>query len=393
MLMWLMLVAQPLTLERAWELALEGPRWKAMREELALREAEVLEGAYWENPGMVLDVEEAPQGRLQDGLRSLRVSWALPLSPTTWYARRSVRLTRAQNRLLEEAMEVDLRAQVARAFVAAYVARERLALEQHRLAILDTLLAYTRRRLEKGRSHPAELARLQARRARQQVIVEEAHVDVVRADQELRSFFPEGMSFDSLAFTMELPLPRDSLQEAIRSVLYESPRLLALSREIDRQKALKGKADWAAVPNPELEGGPQRGPEGDFITIGLSLSLPVFERNQAERAFRRARLRQVQYAFAASKIQMERLIEAAWERFRHAWEHQRRLRTEILPSLETSFESYREGYMRGRFDLTTLLDVQDELLETHLQALDVEVRAWDAWLEIYETLGTKEVWP
>ncbi len=392
MLMWLML-AQPLTLERAWELALEGPRWKAMREELALREAEVLEGAFWENPGVALEVEEAPEGRLRDGLQSLRVVWEIPLSPTTWFARKSVRLTRAQNRLLEETMEVDLRAAVARAFVKAHMARQRLAVEKSRLAILDTLLAYTRRRLQKGRSHPAELARMEARRARQKVILEETHVDVVQADQELLSFFPEGTAFDSIVFSLELPEPRDSLLEAVRAGLFRSPRLLVLSREIDRQKVLKRKVDWAAIPNPELEGGPQQGPEGNFFALGVRFPLPVFERNQAERAFRSARLRQVQYAYVASKIRMERLLEAAWERFRHAWEHRNRLRSTILPALEQSFASYREGYLRGRFDLTTLLDVQDELLETHLQALEVETRAWEAWLEIYEMLGTREVWP
>lgn len=392
MLVW-MLVVQTLTLEQAWNLALQGPQWKAMKEELALREAESMEGIFWENPSFALEVEEAPRTGFTQGLQTLRFSWALPLSPSTWFARKGLRLTREQNAWLEQAMMASFRAEVTRRFIAAHLARKRLKIEETRLAILDTLLEYTKRRLRKGRSHPAELARMKVRRDRQEVIIEEAHVAIVQADQELLELFPEGTAFDSLALTFTLPAPDDTLLTSLRERLARSPQIRSLETEIQRQKALERRAAWAVLPNPEIEGGPQRGPEGDFISLGLGFSIPLFERNQGERAFRKARLRQVQYEVQAVRIQLDRRLQAAWEAFRHAWTHRNRLRSSILPALEEAYRSYEQGYLRGRFDLTTLLDAQADLLEAHLQALEVEEKAWEAWLQIYEILGQKEVWP
>ena len=392
-MLFLVLLAQVLTLQQAWDLAFQGARWKALQQELSLREAEGMEGVFWANPQISYEAEEVRRGSFQEGLQTFRFSWEVPLSPTARYARKAWSFTREQNTLLAEAMKTSFRAEVARRFVQALAARKRRSLEQNRLKILDTLLAYTQRRLRAGRSHPAEVARLEAQRSRQMLVVQEAHVEVVQADLALQSFFAKPFTFDSLAIKVFLPTPSESLYASLQKALEQAPRARVLALEIRRQEALKKKAQWAFFPNPEIGGGPQRSPEGTAVTVEIGLSLPLFNRNQAERALREARFRQARFLHEVEVTTLRQQLAGAWEQYRHAWEHHKRLQEEILPALEEAYQAYETGYLRGRFDLTTLLDAQKELLEARLQALEVEIRAWEAWLLIYETLGQKEVWP
>ncbi len=388
-----MLVAQTLTFSQAWELALEGPRWKAFLEELAVREAEFREGIYWENPRVQYDVEEAPSwSRTVQGLQTVGISWEIPLSLRYRYARKGWEGARRQNRFLERAQRARFFGDVMGAYLEAFFSRERYTLEGERLEVLDTLLAYTRRRLAVGRSHPAELARLEAQRSRQTLILEEARVAVFRADRTLQAYFAQPVSWERVEAPPELPPPTDTLYRKLIQALERAPVLQAAREEIRLQETLQRAATWKALPVPEVGVGQQRSPEGQFVALEVGVSLPLFDRNQAERAVRKARVRQARWAYETLRAQTLRQLEGAWEQYRHAWRHQRTLNDTILPSLERAYQGYLRGYRQGRFDLTTLLDVQEELLEAHEQLLEVKARAWEAWLEMYTILG-EEVWP
>ena len=138
--------------------------------------------------------------------------------------------------------------------------------------------------------------------------------------------------------------------------------MLAARRDVDRARAELGlaKAEWFADPEVGIGVGRLREDGEDEVVLewGISIPLPLFDRNQGKIAERRALVRQSERIYDATLGEvLNRLIIALadHERFRtQATEY----RDRIIPQAERAIDLVREGYQQGKLSQLDLLDAQ-----------------------------------
>ena len=156
-------------------------------------------------------------------------------------------------------------------------------------------------------------------------------------------------------------------------------------------------ADRAVWPSPRVGAGfaqeaePGASQPARIWSIKLTLPLPLWQRNQGERAHSRA---ETAVAHAQLTAQ-DRALEVELRRLLHRVEAAaRRIRAYgklALPRLSESLAMSERAFESGEVDLLSVLSARGQLLFTREQALQVHVDYYEALAEL-ETIAGIEIW-
>jgi cobalt-zinc-cadmium efflux system outer membrane protein len=106
--------------------------------------------------------------------------------------------------------------------------------------------------------------------------------------------------------------------------------------------------------------------------VGISIPLPLFDRNQGNLIAAQQRINRAIDEQAATDLQLRALLTQAYESLIAADAQIGKLRDEILPGARETFRMASRGYELGRFGFLELLDAQRTLFQNqtlYLQAL------------------------
>jgi cobalt-zinc-cadmium efflux system outer membrane protein len=106
--------------------------------------------------------------------------------------------------------------------------------------------------------------------------------------------------------------------------------------------------------------------------VGISIPLPLFDRNQGNLIAAQQRINRAIDEQAATDLQLKALLTQAYELLIAADAQIGKLRDEILPGARETFRMASRGYELGRFGFLELLDAQRTLFQNqtlYLQAL------------------------
>jgi len=106
------------------------------------------------------------------------------------------------------------------------------------------------------------------------------------------------------------------------------------------------------------------------FVAGVSMPLPLFDRNRGERDAARAGLRSARHERDAALATLSAEISAALSDFEARANEVQQLREQILPSAAEVFEGVWEGYAQGRFRGLDVIDAQRTLFELRLREID-----------------------
>ena len=368
-----------LTLPHALALAFQkNPGLKAALLEIGAAEARALQAGLPPNPQIAIELENlAGSGALSgfDGtestivltqalllggkLRKQRTQAALEGDLIAWDA--------AQKRL-------DLYSAVHNAFNRLLIAQEDIAQKHELLQLSDTLLATTTRRVQAGKVSPAETSRAQVMVAQNRIALERARRSLEAARRQLAAtwgsrearFSRVNGQFGEL---FDLP-PEDSL----RMLLPANPDMARFDSAIQQCKAGIALEDARALPDLSLSAGLRHLNEsGDLaLVFGLSVPLPLADRNQGGRAEARQLLSKTEQEQEAVRIAMETSLAEAYGWYRAVKTEVQALQAQIIPQAEAAYRKINQGYLQGRFDFLDVLDAQRTLYEAkdrHLHAL------------------------
>jgi len=144
------------------------------------------------------------------------------------------------------------------------------------------------------------------------------------------------------------------------------------------------------IPNPILTIGTRRIRElGETaLTAGISIPLPLFDRNQGAIQEARYRLRQGEAAQKAATVLARRMLTEAYEEWATAYTEVTILREEVLPAAQENFTATEEGYLEGKFDFLMVLDAQRTLFETTNEYIDALAAYHAAHAAVERLIGT-----
>ena len=143
------------------------------------------------------------------------------------------------------------------------------------------------------------------------------------------------------------------------------------------------------VPDLTLTLGPRKFQDtGSWAWVGgVSLPLPIFNRNQGARRAAEFELERTRHEVAAMRITLESRLSRVLERLRAVGDEARSYKEEIVPASIEAFEAMSLGFREGKFGFLEVLDAQRSLFEASLLLLDSQQRYAAARAELDRLVG------
>jgi len=349
---------------------------QAYRERAA--EALIEQAGLRPNPTLGLSLENfAGTGRVQ-GVRGLETT--VQASQTIERGGKREKRVALAGREHEAAAKefVVRRSEVLAAAAAAYIetlaAQQRLALTAESLRLARETLAAVEVRVKAGVASPAEAARSRAALATSLADRARAEAGLTAARAALAATWggnPAEVSMvaGSLHAPGSLPGP-----EAFLAKLATHPRLDLQQSVIAGRRAALELEQAQAVQDISAGGGVRLLREGSDagLVAGISVPLPVRNKNQGNIRAARETLAGAEQGARAVEIELRAAFTAAWQDLVAAHAAAQNLRRDALPATEDAYTAVRHAYEQGQLPLIDVLDAQRALVEVRRDLLDAE---------------------
>lgn len=379
----------------------------AARQRLATAEGRLTQAGLRPNP--TLDAEYGsprflagePESDFSVGV-SQRFELGGKRSRRTAVARLELQQARAEVLALERQFSAEIRAAYARAVAAG---RQLDALERL-IAANEELVRVTNARLTEGDVAPLDLnlVRLETDRLRAGVI--RSRADLEGEIISLRALVGFEMT-DPLRITplSERPPRLDlSLTDATEIALRERPDLQAARLGEELGTARIRLAESQATPNlaasvrysrsrgiidlPERIGGGVATDTDNELTFGVSIDIPIFNRNQGEVAAATSERVQAVRQREFLEATIRRDVALAYRRYRAAAEALVLYSTQIVPRAEANLSTVRTAYNLGEFSVFDIVNEQRRLIESETGLNEALRDYYAALAELERALGT-----
>ncbi len=357
----------------------DHPAVRSLTGELGTARAELERASTLPNPELSV-AREGPTGGTEQV--DLTLSWQPPRPDRRKLAVGAARAEVAAADARFDARRLDLHLALRTVYARWALARERLETLERHAGRIASLVERERLRAERGEASGLSVRRLELAAARARGEADRAAAELERARSTARGWRPD------LPAGAEPHLP--PLPELAENRPTPHPRTVSLEAEIEAARR-QGNLAERFVPAPELVAGWQRIDTGsrsvDGPLLGLSWSIPLFDRNRADRAraearttATRARLERTRHELSAERAG----ALAAYEELRASALALQRAATRTAPMVDAATAAFHLGEM----DLTDLLDALRSGTETELAALDLAGDALAAHRKLERAAGT-----
>jgi cobalt-zinc-cadmium efflux system outer membrane protein len=383
-----------LSLERAVSTALaQSPVLAAVATGVSAAEARLDQAGLYANPEFDLEIENFSGSGEFDGFDATETTFAFsqPLLLGGKIAGRKgvaeADLALASRDL--DAVRLDIAAVASVAFNNVIVAQEQVRLTEELAELAKSFGNTVRARVEAGKVSPVEEIRAIAAVARAAVEVAKAKralaVAKVRLATTWGSSDPQFSRAVGRLPQPSLPPPRGTLDE----MLLQTPEMARLTEELDRQEQMIKLEKARGVPDLKLTLGPRKYQEtGGWAWVGgISMPLPIFDRNQGARRAAEFELERTRHDVTARRVALEGRLSRILERLRAAGDEARSYEQEIMPASIEAFEAISLGFREGKFGFLEVLDAQRSLFEASLLLLESRQRYAAARTELERMVG------
>ena len=345
----------------------QNPELKTFTLEIRARQARAVQAGLWKNPELGIESENfAGSGALQ-GFKSTettitlrqRIELAGKPSKRVSVAKKQTELTLWQY----QSRKLDIFTRVVIAFNKVLAAQKEVALRKEILSLNQEFQAQIAKRVKAGRTSPAALARAQVETARAQVTLLAGQNRLIAAKKELSVLLGgKELSFKGVQGRLEATIALPSLNK-LQKLLDQNPRLTLWESVKSQRKALYVLAKAQAIPDPQISLGWRRLNEsGDQAWVaGLSLPLPLFDRNQGAVQEARIRINQTELQKQTERLALQSQLQQNYQSLVTAQQMIRTLKNRIIPQAQQAFTTINQGYRQGKFGFLDVLDARRTL--------------------------------
>ena len=352
-----------LTLEQAQDLAATSSfELAAAQREMDASDGGVQQAGALRNPELNATVEDT-----RSATRTTTTSLAFPLELGGKRAARVLAAERSRDSARAQLAEARarLRAAVVSAYFSTVVAQERVELASDSAALAARAADIVRKRVVAGKSSPVDATRARVDAANAQLEFTDARAELNSARQALAALWgATSPHFDAVDGDLNSVPVRAPSADLLRQV-ETSPSLVSSRIEIDRRKAVLGVERSKAVPDLVVSAGVKRDNElgRSQAVIGISIPLPLFDRNQGavHEASRRAEKALDEYA--ATRVRLVAEVGQAATQLATAQASLQTLRETVLPAAQQAYDASTTGFEAGKFGFLDVIDAQRSLLQ------------------------------
>ncbi|MEG2796716.1 MAG: TolC family protein [Pseudomonas sp.] len=386
-------VASTLTLEQALQTAFAGnPDLAAAQWEIGIAEGDRKQAGLIPNPEVSWEAE--------DTRRDSRTTTVMLSQPIELGGKRGARIDVASRAQDAAGIEFErkrnaLRADVIQAFNSTQTAQQRLQLSRQSLQLAEHGLRVAQGRIEAGKSSPVEGTRAQ-------VQLSEVRLELSRAERD------QANAYQQLAQVMGAPLPTSiNVQAATQNLatvpppsrllerLNETAELRLANLQIDQREASLGLEKSQRIPDLTVSLGSQYSEtERERVNVvGLSMPIPLFNRNQGNVLAAARRTDQARDLRNATELRLRTEIQTSLEQWQTANGEVQAFNQTILPAAQSAVDSATRGFEMGKFGFLDVLDAQRTLISARSQYIQAVSEATDARVRIERIFGDLAVSP
>ncbi|OVZ61924.1 cobalt-zinc-cadmium resistance protein [Pigmentiphaga sp. NML030171] len=377
----------PLTLESALAMAAAGnPALAAAAKEAEALQGGVVQARVLPNPDIAFAVEDARRDS-----RTTSVELGIPIELGGKRSARILAAERAQTVAVAEftRARAQLRAATVAAFFDLLIAQEGVALANGSAQVAARAADIAARRVAAGKVPPLEETRARVERANADLEVEAARARLQEARRTLGSLWGEpDPRFGQAVGSLDV-LPARAPVDALLRELEQAPELAAHRLEIERRDAVVGVERSKRYPDVRLTAGTQRNNElgRNQTLLGVSIPLPLFDRNQGNLYEATVRADQARDVHRALQVRLAQELRQASAQLELARKSADALRGTVLPGAREAYEAATRGFEAGKSGFLDVLDAQRTLFQARIRYLAVLADTYQAAIAIDRVLG------
>ncbi len=335
------------------------------------------------NPEIAIDAEKAEKNTASLGVNQT-IDWADKRGARAGVAAQELAARRAELHAVRQRVAGTLLASLGRL----QTARAVQALAQRRVTLMQRFRDLAERRSQAGDLNRVELDLAHLAATQAQLQLAQAAADIAKAEQDLAAVLGEWRQ-DWPPLPQNLPAI-DTFD--VETVLVALPELRVQRAQISaaRQRVSLRSRERRADPTIGVRGGR----EGSDGLVGLTLSMPLFVRNnfQAEVDAANAELIQAQREGNDLYRRAQARLRSAAERYdlaRGAWNVWQRTGQ---PSIDRQVQLLERIWRAGELSTADYLVQLKQTLDTRAEALAVRGRLWDSWFDWLVASGRVDDW-
>jgi len=378
----------PLTLEQAQDFAAaRSLEVSAAQREVDATDGGVLQAGAFRNPELTTTVED-----MRSATRTTTTTLGIPIELG---GKRTARVSAAQrSRDVARAELAEtrsrLRASVISAFFATVNAQERVTLARDSVDLASRAADVVGKRVTAGKTSPVDATRARVDLVNAELEVGEAQAELQSARQTLAALWGDAVpDFGEVVGDASAAAPEQATADLLLQQVDAAPALAASRLEIDRRKALVDVERSKAVPDMVLTIGARRDNELGLTqaVVGVSIALPLFDRNQGGVHEASKRADQARDEYDAARIRLMGDVRRAATQLSSARASLQTLRETVLPAAQQVYDASTTGFEAGKFGFLDVIDSRRSLLQARARYLNTLSSAWQAATTIDRLLG------
>ena len=270
-----------------------------------------------------------------------------------------------------EATRLELLSETTLAFIDALSSQRRVQFLERHAASLEKLVPLMQRRSEAGASSPSEVTRTQAAVGMTRLERERARLDYALARRKITSLMGrEAPDFAVVSGDFGRTVRPAALESLIRAI-DDNPQLM-------RWTAIRAQRDGELLvarlkATPDVTAGLGWRYYSDTgqnaVRLGVSMPIPVFDRNRGGIQEAQENTRKVHAERASNRLALIEVVAKAHDTAANQLQQLDLVRRTILPAARQTLTTIETGYSQGRFTVLEILDayrsVADAVLMEH----------------------------
>lgn len=385
-----------ITLRQALTLALmKNPGLASFSWEVRAKEARRLQASLVPNPELEVEMEEFGGAGEQRGLdtaeTTLQLSQLIELGGKRSKRTQVAALERDLAGWDYETKRVDVLTEVTRAFVDVLAAQERLSLTKELVRLAERVLNTVSERVKAGKVSPVE-------ETKAGIILSTSRIELERAIRSLESsrrrlaaiWGSTSPAFKKVDGELNVITPIPSAGQMVYRIS-KNPDIARWVVEIEQRKASVELEDAMRIPDLTLSGGVRRYnvTDNNAFVLGLSIPLPIFNRNQGGALEARYNLARAGEERRAITVWVKTALAHAYQELSTSFAEATALKNDVLPGAQSAFDAAGEGYRQGKFGYLDVLDAQRTLFEARAQYIEVLSAYHKAFADVERLIGER----
>jgi len=369
-----------------------NPTLRALDRQVEAAERRLQQAGLWPNPELETEFEEV--GWDAPGLSESEITVLLS-QELELFGQRGARSQLAEvnvdaTKFATMLSAFDLYLEVKARFYALAHAQQRAILADSAVSLAGSIVDNITYRMEKGAVLQSELLLARLEFQRFDLARKEAVQNLAAAQTRLAGFW----SYDSTRVTVKISDESDLRATVDRlpglTRLVDSSRhVLQLQHQAEITRAERQLAAAEARPSLTLSGGYKRlqADGSNALLFGLSLPLPLFNRNQGTRASLESQLRALGYEQARARLEATANVRAGVARLIQSIDRHSSFDALLLPTAEDAYQKLQQAYKAGRVRYANLLEAERAFIELRFEHNDVLLAIHEQIIELERVTG------